>query len=278
MGRLREAAVDLPALDAELLLAHILQCDTTALFAHPEWTLKAGQADQFRSLVQRRVLREPIAYILGHKEFYDFDLLVDHRVLIPRPETEELVELALSWIHRGSDAELVIADVGTGSGAVAIALAAHAQAVTIYAVDSSAAALDVAALNVRQHGLARRVHLLAGNLLAPVSGPIDLVVGNLPYVGAGEIDSLMPEVSEHEPRMALDGGEDGLHLVRTLLEQSLTRLRAGGAIMLEIGSGQGARAAALAGAFYPDAGITIKRDLAGLDRILVVETSAHPSF
>jgi release factor glutamine methyltransferase len=276
VGQLSEARVDSPALDAELLLADVLQCNRSVLLTHPERELDEGQEIQYRSLVTRRVQREPVAYILGIKEFYGFDLAVNRNVLIPRPETEDLVDLAVSWLRRrrvqiSAGPLPVIVDVGTGSGALAIALALHAPDAIVYAIDASPIALETARTNITRHRLDNRIQLAEGDLLTPAPAEIDLIVANLPYIETDEIATLMPEVSQYEPHMALDGGADGLDLVRKLLQQAQSRLRAGGAIMLEIGSNQGAAATAEARALYPLARVSIERDLAGLDRVLVID-------
>jgi len=276
VGQLRAAGVDSPALDAELLLSHALNCKRASLLGHPERALDAGQIEHFVRLVARRASREPVAYILGTKEFYGLDFAVNRHVLVPRPETEDLVELALAWLRRrqivvGAGRPPIVVDVGAGSGAIAIALAHHFPDAIIYAVDASAEALEVARANAQRHGLTERILCDQGDLLKPAPAQIDLIVANLPYIETGEIGSLMPEVSRHEPRMALDGGVDGLDEVRRLLREAHDRLCAGGAIMLEIGAGQGATCVALGNTLFPHANVSIEQDLAGLDRILVVD-------
>jgi release factor glutamine methyltransferase len=278
--RLEAAEIDSPALDAEVLLAHALGSERAVILAHPERTLTPAGAAQFRDLVERRAGREPLAYIIGHKEFYGLDFWVDRRVLVPRPETELLVERAVAWARaRRPAGGLTIADVGTGSGAIAVAIAVTLGCqsrppgdVRIYALDCSLGALEVARRNAERHGVSDCVRLLAGDLLAPLPEPADLIVANLPYVAADELARLMPEVSRHEPRQALDGGPDGLELVRRLLLEARSRLRAGAALMLEIGAQQGEAALAAALAAYPDAACAIERDLAGRERLLVVQT------
>lgn len=281
--RLRAASVDSPELDAELLLSHALGWDRSILLAHPERELGGEQADCFQAMLLRRIAREPLAYILGKKEFYGLELIVNHNVLIPRPETEELVELALAWLERRREvvSDLKVADVGTGSGAIALALAAYVPNLLVYALDVSDDALHVAQQNVRRHQLERQVRLKRSDLLEYChvenetygSAPeqVDLIVANLPYVEAGDIKALMPEVGRYEPSLALDGGADGLNLVRRLLRQAPAVLRAGGAIMLEIGSRQGSAAISLAETLVPCASVRIQQDLAGHDRILVIE-------
>ena len=269
------ARVDTPRLDAELLLCQALKWTRARLYAHPEHTLSEGEHAHFLRLVRRRTTREPLAYLLGRKEFYGLEFLVDRRVLIPRPETELLVELA---IRRLEDIQSVqpapaVVDVGTGSGAIAIALARHSSAITVHALDVSADALDVARANCYRHGVTARVGLLRGDLLAPLENPVDLLVGNLPYVTRAELDALPPEISTYEPRVALDGGADGLDVLRRLLGQAEEYLRPHGGILLEIGAEQSAEARALAARHFPAAMIQVHRDLSDLDRILEIDTA-----
>lgn len=276
-GQLQNAAVDTPALDAEVLLSHVLQCDRSVLLAHPNRTLQPEHIQAFRSAVSRRASREPLAYIVGHKEFYGLDLLVDRRVLIPRPETELLVELGIAWVQERQregrpTEELIVVDMGTGSGAIAIALARHIPQLIVYALDPSSDALAVARCNIERHGLTKRIFLVAGDLLSPLSAPMDLILANLPYIATDELPALMPEVSVYEPRLALDGGPDGLGYIRRLLTQAREKLRAGGALFLEIGADQGSAVSAIARQIYPTAHVNVRKDWAGLDRILVIQT------
>ncbi len=274
IDRLTRAGADAPALDAELLLAHVLGCDRVALLTRPERRLTDAEARQVEQLIGRRAGREPLAYILGRKEFFGLELEIGPGVLIPRPETEELVERALDWLRRRDLAAPWIADVGTGSGAIAIALASAWPAARAFAIELSPAAAALAQRNIERHGLTQRITLLAGDLLAPLPQPVDLIVANLPYIAAPDIETLMPEVACHEPRLALDGGPDGLGVIRRLLTQAPAHLRPGGALCLEIGAGQGPLARASAAAAFLAAQVAVYPDLAGHDRILVVETSA----
>jgi release factor glutamine methyltransferase len=267
--RLGGAGVDSPRLDAELLLAHVLDSSRSAILAHPERRLGSEAEARFRALVARRAAREPLAYLLGHREFFGLDFAVDPRVLVPRPETELLVEQALALARCLPSAPLV-ADVGAGSGAIAVSLAVHLPRATIYALDASAAALEVTAANARRHGVADRVHCLQGDLLSPLARPVDIVTANLPYVTGAELETLPPEIRDHEPRAALDGGRDGLDLVRRLLAMAGPYLNRGGAILLEIGAAQGQAASDLARACFPSAAVDLQQDYAGLDRLVVV--------
>lgn len=275
--RLAGAGVDSPALDAELLLAHALQRDRSWVLAHPEHIMTPSEQALAEQLVSRRQRREPLAYILGSQPFFGLDLLVTPAVLIPRPETEELVERAIQWLNqraagrRETLASLRVIDVGTGSGAIALALAYALPELHVIGVDDAAPALEVARTNARRLGLERRVHFAAGDLLLPFAGPFDLILANLPYIPSAELPTLMPEVSQYEPRRALDGGSDGLEPLRRLLTQACTKLAPDGALMAEIGSQQGTPALAAASALMPDCRARVEKDLAGLDRILIVE-------
>lgn len=267
------AGCDSPQLDAGLLLAHALGWERARLLAHPERRLTAAEWERFQALLSRRQAREPLAYILGHREFYGLDFIVDWRVLVPRPETELLVELALEWVRaRPWEEPPIIADVGTGSGCVAVALAFHLPQALIYALDVSADALEVAAANATRHGVEAQVRLLEGNLLEPLPEPVDVIVANLPYVPDDELATLEPEVRDYEPRAALDGGPDGLGPMRRLLAQAPACLRPRGVIFLEMGEGQGTAARELARQHFPQANVDVLLDYAGCDRVLRVCT------
>lgn len=271
---LAAAHIPSPRLDAEVLLAHVLGWNRARLFARPEHRLTQAQQDAFSSTIQRRTRHEPVPYIVGHREFYGLDFEVDRRVLIPRPETELLVEQALQVAVRQEmgKGRPLLADVGTGSGIVAVALAVHLPQATVYATDTCAEALAVAAANVARHGLANRVHLLQGDLLQPVPARVHMVVANLPYVPTAHLLSLAPDVVEYEPLSALDGGPDGLQVIRGLLAQAGDWLLPSGAILLEIGADQGAAAVALARQHWPQARVELLRDYAGLDRVVCIQT------
>jgi release factor glutamine methyltransferase len=263
------AGVDSPRLDAELLLAHVLEANRAAVLSRPDRRLTPKQLTSYRYLVERRVAREPLAYILRRREFLGLDFAVDPRVLIPRPETELLVEEALRLARPKPAPRL--ADVGAGSGAIAVSLAVHLPQATVYALDDSPEALAVTAENARRHGVDGRIHCLQGNLLAPLPEPVDLITANLPYVATAEWEDLAPEIRHHEPRAALDGGPDGLVLIRCLLAAAAPHLRLLGAILLEIGATQGQAVTAQAQQHFPSAEISLHQDYAGLDRLVVVQ-------
>lgn len=268
--RLRNEGVESPRLDAELLLAHALSANRAAILTWPDRKLSPRQLTHYRDLVGRRAAREPLAYVVGHREFYGLDLVVNPRVLIPRPETELLVEHALT-LARDLTTPPAIADVGAGSGAIAVALATNLPEATIYALDDSPGALAVVAENIHRHGVVGRVHCLQGDLLEPLPGRVDLITANLPYVTTGEWEGLPPEISGYEPRGALDGGPDGLALIRRLLATAGPYLRPGGAALVEIGASQGEAVSALARRHFPKAHIQLHQDYAGLDRLVVIQ-------
>ena len=266
---LQNAEVDEARLNAELLLAYTLGLNRAAILAQPDRQLTPKELTRFRDLVARRVAREPLPYITGHREFFGLDFVVDARVLIPRPETELLVEHALR-IARPLPRLLEIADVGAGSGAIAVTLAVHLPHATVYALDASAGALAVTAENARRHNVAGRVHCGQGDLLAPLAAPVDLIAANLPYVTTGEWTDLLPEIRDNEPRAALDGGPDGLDAIRRLLATAVPHLRPGGVLLLEIGASQGSAVTSLARRCFPAADLQLHRDYAGLDRLVIV--------
>ena len=273
--RLDAAGVDAPRIVAEALLAHVLRFDRAQLLARPEKPLSIDLLSRYHTLVARCESGEPLAYVIGHREFYALDFVVDPRVLIPRPDTELLVETAIRLAHArppAQDGEYTIADVGTGSGAIAVALAVHLSFARIIATDVSPGAIAVASQNARRHGVAGRITFKVGNLLEPIERPVDLLAANLPYVRTGEWRHLARSIRGHEPAIALDGGPDGMHLVSRLLRDAPGVMRPGGSILLEIGASQGMAAAELACDWFPGADISVATDLAGLDRVLVIHT------
>lgn len=266
---LAAAGCDTPRLDAEVLLAHVLGCDRAWLYAHPEHRLSPSQSSAYQFLISRRARREPVAYLTGHKEFFGLDLVVTRDVLIPRPETERLVELALQYAPTLPSPPM-IADVGTGSGAIAVALAVHLPQAQVIALDTSPFALAVARRNAARHGVARRVCCIQGDLLAPLAGPLALIVANPPYLSQAELVSAPPEVARWEPRAALNGGPEGLGVIRHLMTMAVQRLQTGGVLLMEIGAAQGAETLGLARRHFSQAAVEIALDYAGHDRLLVI--------
>lgn len=268
-ARQRLAAVsETPLQEAQMLLGHVLDRPRASLLARPETSLTAAQAKQLDDLLCRRVAGEPLPYLLGHWEFYGLDFQVTPDVLIPRPETELLVEHALEWLRQYPTRRRV-ADVGTGSGCIATAVALHVPDARLLAVDRSMSALRVAHRNLQRHALLERVTLAQMDLLSAAAGPLDLICANLPYIPSSVLDGL--DVGRFEPRSALDGGADGLDLVRRLLESALRLTAPGGLLLLEVEAGHGQTAPALARALLPRVGVDLLPDLAGRPRLLRIQ-------
>lgn len=277
--QLAKAGIPSPADEARLLLADVLNVSLAWIMAHPDAVIPPDRRLLFQDYLNRRAAHEPVAYILGHKEFFGLDFDVDPSVLIPRPETELLVERSLAAIDRLIQLKrrsLLAVDLGTGSGAVAIALAANRPDLKVVAVDNSGLALKVALCNARRHGVSDRIEFRQGNLLRPVSERFDLLVANLPYIPSSEVPKLMVDVSRYEPHEALDGGPDGTTLIRKALEQAKTGAEPPAALFFEIGDGQGDNLAAFARCIYPDATIDVAKDYAGFERILSVALNYRP--
>ena len=264
---------DTPTLDAQVLVAHALGQPRAWVLAHPEAELSPAQQEEIETNTTRREAGEPLPYILGHWEFYGLDFLVTPAVLIPRPETELLVERALRWLEHHPDCRRA-ADIGTGSGCMAIALAARLPDLMVVATDLSPQALDIARQNAALHGLAERITFVQADLLELPSAfaPFHLIAANLPYIPHQTLAAL--PVSRFEPILALDGGEDGLALIRRLLTQAPRYLAAPGCLLLEIEAHQGHSASTLAQAAFPGAQVHTLPDLAGHDRLVEIDLSA----
>ncbi len=276
-----EGASRSPRLDAELLLARALGVTRAELFREPDREVTADEAAEFQTLLSRRLAREPVAYILGHRAFRTIDLEVTPEVLIPRPETETLVEVALEALREmpiaGPDPEdepLAI-DVGTGSGCVALALAAEDPFVRLVATDVEPGALAVARGNAARLGLVRRVEFVLSDLFADVGErPFDLVVSNPPYIPADEYVALEPNVRDYEPRRALYGGVDGLDFYRRLVPGAALLLRPGGTLAMEVGAGQADAVAAIVEAARAYETPALRDDLAGVPRVVYTRRRA----
>ncbi len=282
---LRGAEIADASVEAELLLGHVLGMRRTGLYTEPEKPLTSVEAERLHDLVRRRLGGEPAAYILGHCEFCGIDFYVDSRTLIPRPETELLVEEAIELARRMSrqGKQAIIADIGTGCAAIAISLALALPEARIHATDISAAALKVAEVNCRRHGVNGRVELLQGNLLEPLPEAVDLIVANLPYVKDSEVVDLSPEIREYEPMIALAGGRDGLDKIREMLEQMRAKRSANPGegpayFLLEIGQGQGEMVTSLVNDCFPQASIGLISDLSGIERVVKVGLQAGKSL
>ena len=255
-------------LDAEVLLAHALGCNRVRLYTHFDQPLTSSELDSFRALVRRRAQREPVAYLCGTREFFSRDFAVSPDVLIPRPETEHLVESALEWLQSQGLTAPRILDVGTGSGALAVTLAAEVPASRVTACDMSAAALQIAARNAAAHGVHERIQWGHGDLLAPVAGPFDLIVSNPPYVASGDRPELERDVRDYEPSLALFAGTDGLDIIRRLLPQAVAALARPGLFLCEFGSTQGPVVETLVRAAGPWEDVQILPDLQGHPRLV----------
>lgn len=265
---------DAPRLEAELLLSHHLKTTRAHLLAHPEIRLSPAQRAAYERDVRERATGTPLPYLTGEREFFGLTFAVTPDVLIPRPETETLVEIALAWLARQPAPEAIRAvDVGAGSGCIAVTLATHRPALRICAGDLSRAALRVARANAERHHVAGRVSFVQSDLLSAMAGPLDLIISNPPYV-ATEAWAALPISVQREPRMALLSGAEGLDAIRRLLEQAARRLAPGGLLLIEIGEGQANAARAYTQAALPDAAIRIVPDLAGKDR--GIEVRANP--
>ena len=293
VARLRASGSPSPRLDAELLLGYVLGVDRAAVLAHPEAPVGTGQAAALETAMARREGGEPVAYIRGVKEFYGLAFTADPRALIPRPETELLVDLAQAWVRarlisaaRAADAPpVVVLDVGTGSGAIAVALAVtfrrrgYGDAVRLLASDISADALGLAVENAVGHGVADAIEFHRADLLDGVAmggaGTVDLLLANLPYVPSRDLPGL-PVAASFEPAIALDGGPDGSRLIARLTEDLDRVLAPDGLALLEIGDGQVQRLRALVSELLPGWTSVLHDDLGGTPRVLELARGPHP--
>lgn len=269
ISSLTQAGIDTSQLDAELLMAYALHTTRIYIISHPNQLPSDEEIQQFRQMIARRTKREPLAYITGEREFWKLSFDIVPGVLVPRPETEILVETVLSQL-RGLDSP-IMAEIGAGSGCIAISLAMEVPDAFIYATEDDPVALEVAGRNALKHRVSERVKIMEGNLLDPLQFDLhcklDAVISNPPYIPSGEIDSLQPEVAKYEPRGALDGGPDGMVYHRRILDAAREWLKPGGWVHMEIGIGQAAEVVDYAYKHgYWKARIT--KDLAGIERII----------
>jgi release factor glutamine methyltransferase len=253
-------------LESEVLLKYTLGISRVELYQRLDLELSSIEEEKFWSLIKRRLNNEPTAYITGHREFYGLDFHINPSVLIPRPETELLVERAIDTINNRYFS--ISADIGTGCGAVAISLAVNLPQVKIYATDISPDALNIALQNCRKHGVEDRITLISGDLLEPLPEPVDLIVANLPYVRKSDLSGI--NTSNFEPKLALDGGEDGLEQIRRFIAQlkESKKLCPGGILLTEIGQGQSNTVASLLHQRFPLADIEVFQDLGGIERVV----------
>lgn len=257
-------------LESRLILCQVMGVKQEFLIRYPDKILTVSEITHFQDLVNQRATGRPLPYLLGKQAFYDIEVTVNPDVLIPRPETELLVEKALAWAKLRSS--ITIVDVGAGSGIIPLTLARHLPHANIIGIDISPEALAVAKLNMQQLHLEGRIAWLEGDLLAPMlakSLQADLITANLPYIASADLAQL--PVAKYEPRLALDGGSDGIQIIGRFLEQAPQVLKPDGMILMEIGAGQGATVQALAQQAFPARTVTVSSDLAGHDRIVEVK-------
>jgi release factor glutamine methyltransferase len=270
-GCLRDAGIDSAQIDAEVLLRHVLGIERARLYSALGEPLSASDYRRFQEMLARRMRREPVAYITGRKEFWSLDFVVSTEVLIPRPETELLVEVALHRLTNAVSTTPIVLDLGTGSGIIAVCLAKERLDASIVAVDIAASALEVARINSRRHGVAERIDLVQGDLFAALGKEkpqFDLIVSNPPYIRTGELSLLAPEISQWEPVIALDGGQDGMEYYRRIIGAAHEYLAPRGSIALEIGADMAVVVAALfsrSGCYEP---VSIYQDGARKDRVI----------
>jgi release factor glutamine methyltransferase len=265
---LASAGIPLPWLDAEILVAHVLKSSRERLHSHPDRELTVAQRARLRRLTSRRAVRVPVPYLVGEREFYGYMFRVTPAVLIPRPSSELLVELAIDWLKAHPQARRAI-DLGTGSGAVAISVAKAVPQVRIEARDVSAPALRVATENIGHYRLRGRITTVKGDLLRGAA-PADLILANLPYIPAA-LRRVRPKELDYEPALALDGGKDGLDLIRTALAQAPAAVKPGALVLFECDPAQTRRIVRLAQGLWPSAQVSVHKDLAGQDRVVRIQ-------
>lgn len=266
------ATAENPVLEAQLLLAESLHQPRAWLLAHPEYLLDQSTQINAEARLMRVCAGDPLPYVLGHWEFYALDFLISPAALIPRPETEIIVEAANDWLM-AHPLQRWMADVGTGSGCIAAALARQYPDLNVIALEISAPAISLAQLNFEQIGVTQQVQLIQSNLLDGLPHPVDLLCANLPYIPSEDVDRLA--VSRSEPRLALDGGADGLRVIERLLSQMAEKQACRSLALLEIEFRQGDAARALAQRYFPLAEVTVLPDLAGKDRVLKIQMAHH---
>ncbi len=279
-AQLQAAGVDSAALEARLLLAYAIDVVPESLLAEPDQEVSAGAELRFREALGRRLNREPLFYITGEREFYGLPFYVDARALIPRPETELLVEEAIAAVSDMGDAHadgagLLIADIGTGSGCIVVATATVLTGARFIATDISAEAVEVARANAERHGAADRITFSVGDLLEPLSEPMDIIIGNPPYIPAENLPGLQAEIRDHEPRVAVDGGAGGMTIAERLVRGAPDYLRPGGRLLMEVGYGQAPLMVDVAMEVFPEGTVVdMALDLAGIPRVVRVQLPA----
>ncbi|MBN1151684.1 MAG: peptide chain release factor N(5)-glutamine methyltransferase [Dehalococcoidia bacterium] len=270
--RLTEAGIDDARQEAFIILQHVTRQSATALYADLQRPITIAETEAINATVSRRLQHEPLQYILNCAYFYGREYHVDSRVLIPRPETELLIDLLLKVLPaKEENSPLWVADVGTGSGAIAVALASEIPQARVLAIDISEGALQVARNNATRSGVSSSVYLVRSDLLNGIRPELDAIVANLPYIASADIASLSPEIAQCEPRAALDGGADGLDLIRRLSAQATVMLRQGAWLLLEVGAGQAAAVSDMLSDTQCWDSVTTTSDLGGIPRVI----SAH---
>ncbi len=271
--RFAEAGVDAPGLDAQFILAMVLGCGAAHLHAHPEKVVPAEALARVEALARRRIKREPMAYIVGEREFWSMPFLVSSDVLIPRPDSELLVERAVALLGARRESRSRILDLGSGSGAVGLASGSELPEAQITLLDVCPRTLEVAKRNTERFGLESRTRLVASDLFHALAGgeKFDVIASNPPYVASGELDGLMPEVSSFEPRVALDGGADGMDLIRRIIEEAPSWLTRRGFLLVEMDPRQMEKAEAVAGRRENYCEVKRRKDLAGRERVLELQ-------
>ena len=271
---LSDSRIDESRIEAQVLVRRLLGLGRAELFANLGEEVEPGLIARVSQLVERRTNGEPLAYIVGRREFYGLDFVVNGDVMVPRQETEVLVERVLELARRRPGRHLEIADVGTGCGAIAIAIAHNLKRASLYATDRSPQALGVAKINRRRHKLSDRVHLREGDLLSALPGPVDVIVSNPPYLKTGDMAGLAAEV-RREPSLALDGGADGMAVIGRLLQEAPSYLIKGGCMLVEIAPDQLEPTSRLAEDAFPDADISFAKDLLGLPRTVIADLAGR---
>jgi release factor glutamine methyltransferase len=263
-------------IEARILLGHRLKKTPSELLTETDLRLTKQELESIEELVEHRLRGEPAAYITNQKEFYGVDFYIDQRVLIPRPETELLVEEAIKFAYRyrkdsvDSTCILTIADIGTGCGNIAVSLALNIPAIKVYAIDISPSALEVAGINCALNNVEEQITLLQGNLLDPITKPVDLVIANLPYIATSELIKLQPEIYYFEPKVALDGGKEGLDLIHQLIRQMTEKISYSHHLLLEIGAYQEQAVTAIVKTYVPFANCNYISDLNGIARVVEI--------
>ncbi len=267
---LRESGCLSPQLDAELLLAFLLHKERSYLFMYPEKEIPLSVYHHYLALIEKRKKGKPVAYITGNQEFMKLDFFVNESVLIPRPDTEILIEKIIETV-KGNPQSIRILDLGCGSGAISVSLACYLPDAFVCSTDISPEAIRIAQINASNHNVNNQVTFLCGDLFAPVKNKFDIIVSNPPYIPTKDIDTLQAEVSNHEPRKALDGGEDGLEFYRRIISEAPEYIKNTGYLFLEIGYDQARDISSLLAERKKYSNIEIFKDLAGRNRVVKAE-------